>query len=425
MKKFGKAIYCAMVLAMSVGLMTGCGDKNTSTAPDNFTFNTTDGTFSFDTVDKAETYLVGVSKVLNDTTGAALQSINGAVEITRADGSTSHIWSEQSGSNAGLADSDNDGKVNGTVIFREFSSSATTVGAVMSMDQLPLGHYIAQAMAASNDKLPDTEPALYEFTIGGTLAAPSGFTALINEEGYMEISAPSNYYLSCLTKTGMPDKMKFEIKDGSTTVETIEIDDFSYTNTVLGPAKSFTFKNNMVKTTTQLDLSKIYSVTVTAIGDGDQIKDSSAEAYIASTTPAIEFASKFDTTGSATAGDYSLALTLGLDAEGNATYAVTASVNNTVILRESGTYTTEAAIELLDEQNTYAENASISFTTTQTDASAAILDGKTLLVTKGESAGGWGQPAKTTYNLTGTGFSLEGITFDFAVSAGGGGGFPG
>ncbi|MFT4145677.1 MAG: hypothetical protein QM644_14590 [Mobilitalea sp.] len=424
MKKFSKAIYCAMVLAMSVGIMTGCGDKNTSTAPANFTFNTADGKFSFDTVDKAETYLVGVSKVLNDTTGKALQSINGAVELTRADGSTSFIWSEQSGSNAGLADSDGDGKVDGTVVFREFSSSAVSVGAVMTMDQLPLGHYIAQAMAASNDKLPDTEPALYEFIIGGTLAAPAGFTALINSEGFMEISAPGSYYLSCLTKTGMPEKMKFEIKDGATTVETIEVDDFSYSNTVQGPNKSYTFTNNTVKSTTKLDTGKSYSVTVTAIGDGDQIKDASAEAYIASVTPAIKFAAKYDTAGSATTGDYSLAVTLGLDAAGNTIYELTASVNNTVIIRESGSYATEAAIELLDEQNTYAENAAITFTTTQTDASAAILDGKTLTVTKGESAGGWGQPAKTTYNLTGTGFTLEDAAFDFAIPVSTGG-FPG
>ncbi|HWT74027.1 MAG TPA: hypothetical protein VN258_04815 [Mobilitalea sp.] len=431
MKKFNKAMFCAMALAMCVGTMStlaACSNSNSSssTAPANFTFNTTDGTFSFDAVANAETYLVGVSKVLNDTTGKALQSVNGAVSMTKTDGSTCYIWSEQSGSCTGLADNDNDGKVTGTVVFREYSSSAMTVGNVLTMDKIPLGHYIVQAMAASNDKLTNPEPALFEFTMGGTLATPSGFTAQINSDGYMEITAPSSYYLSCLTVTGMPAKMKFEIMDGTTSVETIDMDDFSYTNTVNGPNKAYTFNNSTVTGTTKLDSSKKYTVTVTAVGDGDQIKDASSTAYMATTTAATEFATKYDTSASATCGDYSLAITLGLDAGGNNIYELTASVNSVVILRESGTYTTAGVIETLDNLNTYGEGTAITFTSKQTDASASVLDGKTLTVAKGASMGGGFPPTtKTTYDLTGTGLSLDGTLFDFTPSEAKMGGFPG
>ncbi len=426
MKKINKVMCCAAALAICIGTMSGltaCSNGSSSTAPANFTFNTADGSFSFDAVPNAETYLVGVSKVLNDTTGKALQNVNGAVETTKADGSTCYIWSEQSGSSAGLADNDNDGKVTGTVVFREYSSSATTVGDVLSMDKLPLGHYIVQAMAASNDKLPNPEPAMSEFVMCGTLAMPSGFTAQVNSEGYMEITAPSSYYLNCLTVTGMPEKMVFEIMDGTTSVETITMDDFSYTNTVNGPNKAYTFTNNTVTGTTKLDTGKEYTVTVTAAGDGDQIKDASAPAYMATATAAAEFATTYDTSASGICGDYSIAVTIGLDADGNNIYELTASVNNITILRESGIYNTQGVIETLDDLNTYAEGITLSFTTMKSDAGSAILDGKTLTVTKGTTSGGWGAPDKTTYNLTGTGLSLDGTSFDLAVPTNTGG-FP-
>jgi hypothetical protein len=416
MKKRLKAIVLILCIGM-ISNLAACS-SNSSTAPSKFTFNTTDGSFTFGTVKNADTYMVGLSKILNDTTGKALVSINGATKSTKADGSSAYIWSEQTGSCSGLADTNNDGKVTGKVVVREYSSSATKVGDVITMDKVPLGHYIAQAMAVANDKLTNPVPAKIDFVIGGTLATPSGFTAQINTDGFMEVTAPSSYYLNCLTKTGMPEKMKFEIKDGSTTVETMNMDDFSYTNTVNGPSKSYTFKNNIVKGKTKLDSSKDYKVTVTAVGDGDKIKSASAPAYMPTKTAATNFATKFDTSASGTCGDYSVTVTIGLDASGNNIYELDASVNKVVVLRESGTYTTKGVITKLDGQNVYAENTSITLKSKQTDASASILDGKTLSVAKGQKMAGGGFPPKTatTYDLTGKGLSLNGTSFDLAAS---------
>lgn len=403
------------MLAMSVFGLSGCGSK--STAPEDFTFSTEDGSFSFKTVENAETYTVGVSKILNDSTGEALLGINGAVSTTLEDGSEGYIWSEQTGSNTGLADSDGDGIVDGTVVFREYSSSATEVGAVKEAGALGVGHYIVQAVASSNSELENPEAATYEFTVGGTLETPAGFTAQVNEEGYMEITAPNSYYLSCLTATGLAEKMIFEISDGSSVIETIEMDDFSYTNTVNGPTKNFTFNNETVTGTTQLDSSAEYTVVVTAEGDGDEIESAAAEAYMASKLSAVDFASEYDLTSSAECGDYSITLTLGTDAAGNNIYELAASVNSTAILRENGTYTTDGKIQELSEKQVYGENTEIKFTASETEAEASVLDGKTLTVVKGESAGGWGQEAGDVYYLSGTGLALNEMGFEFTGAA--------
>lgn len=407
-----KATVIALMAAMSASVLSGCGGGSSS-APSDLTFNTEDGTFSFDTVKDADTYTVGVSKVLNDTTGEALQGINGAVE-TEIGKDTCYIWSEQAGSCSGLSDTDGDGVVDGTVVFREYSSSASTVGDVMNISDLGIGHYIVQAVAASNDKVTDPEPAIYEFTIGGTLEEPTGFTAQVNDEGYMEITAPSDYYLSCLSKTGLPEEMKFEISDGSSVVETIEMDDFSYTNTVNGPSKGFTFTNQTVTGTTKLDDSKEYSVTVTAVGDGDEIKDSSAEAYVASSSAEAAFASEYSVNSSGEAGDYSVELKVGEDASGQNIYELDAKVNDVVILRETGTYTANAQATDADDGKTYAEGTQVTFKMDSTDADASVLDGKTLTVTKAQQQGGMpGQEAKDSYYLAGSGLTLNGTEFEF------------
>lgn len=407
-----KATVLALMAAMSASVLSGCGGGSSS-APSDLTFSTEDGTFSFDTVKDADTYTVGVSKVLNDTTGEALQGINGAVE-TEIGKDTCYIWSEQAGSCSGLSDTDEDGVVDGTVVFREYSSSATTVGDVMNIADLGIGHYVVQAVAAANDKVTDPEPAVYEFTIGGTLEEPAGFTAQINDEGYMEITAPSDYYLNCLSKTGLPEEMKFEISDGSSVVETIEMDDFSYTNTVNGPTKGFTFNNQTVTGTTKLDDTKEYSVTVTAVGDGDEIKDASAEAYIASSSEAAAFASEYSVNSSGTAGDYSVELKIGEDASGQNIYELDAKVNDVVILRETGTYTADAKATEADDGKTYAEGTKVTFKMAATDADASVLDGKTLTVTKAEQQGGMpGQAATDSYYLAGSGLTLNGTEIEF------------
>lgn len=434
MKKRNKAIALAMALTLSGAMMTsltGCGGS--STAPKGLTFDTADGTFAFDAVKDADTYTVGVCKVLNDTTGEALLSINGATLAEIADGKSYYLWSEQSGSASGVADTDSDGKVDGLITFREYSSSATTVGAVMKMEDLAPGHYVLQAMANSNTELTDPQTAYYEFIIGGTLAEPTGFTAEINEAGCMEVTAPSSYYLKCLTATGMPTKMKFEVKEGGNVVDTFELEDFSYTNSVNGPNKSFSFNHNTYAGTAKLDSAKDYTVTVTAVGDGDTIQDASAEAYMATKTAEQSFATMFDTKGSATTGDMTVAVTLGKNANGEDIYELTGTINSVVVLRESGTYEASAQAAMEDEVNTYPDGTTITFTTAETDADAAVLDGVTAKVEKSEGGmGGFpggpmgpgGGSSTPNYNLIAEGLSLNGETFDLTASSGMGG-FPG
>lgn len=415
---FGAALTAA---ALSLTMLAGCGSS--SNAPTNFKFDESTGEFSFTTIKGVDSYSVGVSKVLNDTTGKALESINGSATV-EVSGKTYYLWSEQSGSAAGLADNDGDGTVDGTVVFREYSSSASTVGAVMDMADLPVGHYVVQAIPASSDDVPNPENAVLEFTKGGTLATPDGFTAQINDSGYMEITAPSDYYLNCLTATGMPESMKFEVKDGSEVVETITMDDFSYTNTVNGPTKSFTFTNNTVTGTTKLDSSKDYTVTVTAVGDGDTIKDASAEAYTASKADAVEFATEYDTSasGSVETSGASVSLTLGTDSTGAATYELTATINSVVVERESGTFTASAEAGTYDEKNTFPEGATLSFTTSESEFDSAVLDGKTLTVSVSEGGGFPGQQASKSYGLTGS-VTVDGESVE--LSAGSSmGGFP-
>lgn len=429
-----KALSLVTALAMGATLLAGCGAKETAKAPQNLTYDTATGNFQFDALKGANTYIVGVSHIINDTTGKALEKINQSSQITLGEGRTAYLWAEQTGSVSGLADNDGDGIVRGTVVYREYSSSATTVGAVIKdLSTLPVGHYVLQAIAGSTDALPDPEPAIYEFTVPGTLAEPAGFTAQINESGNMEITAGSGYYHNCMTVTGLPEKMVFEISDDSGVVETLETDDFSYTNTVNGPNKAFSYNNNTVTGKTTLDKSKDYTVKVTAVGDGGEIKDASGYAYMASKAPALELATKYDQSGSATAGDFSVSVNLGLDAQGNAVYELTANVNSIAILRETGTYT--AVLETTDEEGNavtqevvpedvdgklvFPEGTVITFATDKTDADAPVLDGVSVTAAQAESQG-WGQTT-VNYFLSGSA-SLNGTAFEFAQSRGSSGG---
>lgn len=398
-------------------MLTGCGStQNTTVAPENLQFDESTGKFSFDALDGASTYLVGVSKVLNDTTGEKLLGINGSALTTLSSGEEVYLWSEQSGSATGIADNDGDGIVDGTVIFRAFSSSAEKVGEVLSMSELPLGHYIVQAIASSSDELPNPESSYYEFVKTGTLALPEGFVGEINESGQIQITAPSGYYLSCLTATGLPSSMVFEVSEGGTVVETITVEDFSYTNSVLGPAKSYNFNHETVTGTTTLDKSKDYDITVTAVGDGDGILDASAAVYLGTSTEALAFSTVYDTYGTATAGIFDVNLQIGLDAAGGTVYELTGSISGIVIYRESGTYTTENEIENIENFVTYAEGAVLTFATSQSDISN-VMDGVTMNVVCGEKAGAGMPPVNSAvYNLAATGLSLNGNTFDFEAA---------
>lgn len=426
MLNFRKSISLLIVLAMCLAVLAGCGAEE-SLSPQNLKYDKTTGEFSFDAVEGINTYVVGVGKIINDSTGKALTSINQSSTITLNDGTEVYLWSEQTGSVSGLADSDNDGKVSGKVIFREYSSSATTVGAVITdLSTLPVGHYVLQAIPAATDEVPNPEAALLEFVITGTLETPSGFTASITKDGYMQITAPSNYYHNCMTVTGLPTKMVFEISENGSVVETIEMDDFSYTNTVNGPNKGFSYNNTTVTGKVKLDSSKSYEVKVTAVGDGADVKDASATAYMATSTPAIEFATKHSHSASGTAGALSVSVSVGKDAAGNNIYELTASVSNTTVLRESGTYTASAEV---GADGNYPEGTVLTFKTDKTDAKAAILDNVSLTAAV-ETSENWGQTS-TTYFFSGKAV-LDGEEFEFAKassgnnsSGGGGMGGPG
>ncbi len=413
---FQKKWILIAIIIMTFAL-SGCGtSEEVSTSPQNLSFNVSNGSFSFDAIEGADTYLVGVSKIINASTGEILEGINGAVLTEIAEGNSEYLWSEQSGSATGIADNDRDGVISGTVVFREFSNSATTVGAVLSMTELPLGHYIVQAMAASNEEIQNPEPAYYEFTVGGTLESPEGFVAQINEQGNIQITAPNNYYFSCLTSTGLPNKIIIEVSDGTSVVDTIEISDFSYTNEVLGPTKSYNFTNQTVTGTAVLDTSIPYSIKVTAKGDGGEILDSSAAGYMATSTESTEFATLYDTYGEATVGVFDLKLLIGLDVDGNQIYELDASVNGVDIYKEFGTYETEAAVELIDELTTYPEGVILTFYTSKSDI-GPVLDGATMNVVIGASMGGGMPPVtNTVYNLAAEGLSMEGNQVNFEAS---------
>lgn len=147
-------------------------------------------------------------------------------------------------------------------------------------------------------------------------------------------------------------------------------------------------------------------------------------------------ATKYDQSGSGTAGDYSISLNLGLDAEGNKIYELTASVNNVVILRESGTYT--ATVEGVDEEGNpitvdaepqdaegkmiYPEGTVLTFTAQESDAETPILNGVVLTSAKKETENS-GQKSVSWY-LAGSAV-VDGVSFEFEAGSSGGSGGPG
>lgn len=406
-----------LVAAVGVGVFAAANNSGSGSAganaPKELTYDVSTGAFSFKTVKGADVYTVGVSRIINDTTGAALQSINGAA-LTEIGDRSVYLWSEQAGSVSGLADNDGDGTVDGAVVYRRYSSSASEVGAVMDATDLGTGHYIITAIASATDALPNPEPAYVEFVVPGTLAEPAGFVAALNNEGKMAVTAPSDFYLKCLTATGMPEKMRFDVYSGSELVDSFEMDDFSYTNSVNGPNKSFAFNNNTAVGTKALDRSGSYTVTVTAVGDGDQIKDASAQAAIGTNTAALDFASRLDTEGSTNVDGYSLTITLGKDASGADVYELTASLLSTAIYRESGTYVASGEVTEIEGKRTYAPDTEITFTTAASDFDSPVLDGRTFTVFEDTSMSSSGT---ISYGIGGDAV-MNGTPF--SIAAGGG-----
>lgn len=422
------SLLCAPLAMFS---LTSCNTKVQLDTPTDITFDYKTGKFSFTGVENAKTYTVGISEIINDTTGAGLVGINNASQLTMPDGTKKYVWGSQIASATGVADQDGDGKVEGTLIYRSFSSTAADPGQVVDYTQIPIGDYVMTVMADANSeaKLAGSEYAMLEFSINGTLPDPEGFTSSF-DGNKMTIKSASNYFINALSTKGMPDEMKIVIKEDGTAVDTITIDDFSYTNTVIGPAKSYTFTYaDTVTSTKELDKTKKITATIQAVGKSSS-KTSSKECDVAveTTTDAVTYATKLDCSGSGTAGSATININVGTDANGANIYGLEVKVGSVAVARESGTFTVPAGttVTQLDNKNTYPEATVLTFATSASDLATSIMDGKTLTVEKKESRG-W-QGTTIDYALTGEGFTYNGTTFAFtgAASSGGpGGGGPG
>lgn len=440
MKKTIRLLTLGLLLSSfsSLGL-TSCNTKTTLDAPTDLTYDVSTGKFSFTASEGASTYTVGVSEIINKTTAEGIEDIGGSTKITLADGTEKYIWATQIGSQTSVKDSDGDGKVEGTLVFRSFSSSAANPGSVIAANEIPVGDFVLTVMADATTELSGSDFAYYEFSHNGALTDPSSFTGSFADASAstskLSVSCSSNYFLNCLSTTGIPEYMEYKFYEDGTLKDTVKVDDYTYTNTVVGPEKSYTFTNAAtVSSSIALDMSKKITATVQAVGNGSS-KTSSAvcDVLVPTTTSAVNYATKYDCSGSGTAGSYTVTINVGVDSSDTKIYGVEVKNSNVVVARESGTFTTDGEISEVDGKKTYPENTVLTFTTATTDASSKIMDGKTLTVTKKEGTSGWGpnQQKTTNWALTGEGFTFNGTTFAFTDAAsssnqgGPGGGGPG
>lgn len=435
MKRINSMMSCAVLL--SLFSLTACGPKQTKLdTPQNVTYDVSTGKFSFDAVKGGDTYVVGVSLILNDTTGEKLKDINSATQVTLPDGSTKWVWSNQMGSVTGLADDDGDGKVEGTIVYRTFSSSATDSGTPINAADIPASHYVLQVVASATSELGSSDPAMYTFTKEGQLKSIDGATASIDPDNHINITVPAGnsspfgvsvlgYYIDALTTSGLPDKIEAKVNEEGEVKETIEMDDFSFTNTVNGPMKIFNFNEATFKGTATLDPTKKHTVTLQAIGSDGVTSSDISNAYFATSTAETTYATKYDCSGTGTAGKFTVNINVGVDSDSKQIYGLEAKIGSAVIYRESGTYTIPDGVTVSTEEDktTYPDKTVLTFTTTSSDLDTPIMNGKTLTVTKTESQG-WGGPS-VSWGLLGTGFSLDGTSFDFTGAASSNSGFPG
>ena len=423
MKKSINLLLCPLLLA-SVASIASCSKKTQLDTPTNISYDVATGKVSFDAVEGASTYTVGVSEIINETTAKSLESIQQSSKFV-IDDVTHYVWATQIGSLTSLADTDNDGKVEGTIIFRSFSSSATDSGTPVEATAIPKGDLILTVMADATSELQGSEYGLLKFSNEGTLADPTGFTAKFLDDGKLAISAANNYYINSLSTNGLPQKMQFVVKADGEVVETMDMNDFNFTNTVNGPNKVYNFTNATVSTAAAVDKTKKITATVQAIGNGGSQKDSAVcEVGVETTTAALEYATKYDCSGSGTAGSVTVNVNVGIDASGNNIYGLEVKMGQVALARESGTFTCASEVTEVDGKKTFAEGEVLTFKTEKKDLNDAIMDGKSLIVTKVESRG-WGGPS-INWALLGEGFSYKGVSFNFTGAASSNqGGWPG
>ncbi len=424
MKKIRKSILLAPIILLGAASLASCSSKTQLDTPSDITYDFKTGKVSFSAVTGAKTYTVGVSEIINDTTGKGLEGIKNSTKMKVGEKEV-YLWATQIGSLTSLTDKDGDGKVEGTIVYRSFSSTASDPGSVIACTDIPKGDFILTVMADKTDELAGSEYGILQFSNKGALADPTGFSASFDESGKMSISAASNYYINCLSSTGMPESMEFLLKEDGVTVESISFDDFSYTNTVVGPAKSYNFNNATVTSSKSLDTSKKITSSVQAKGNGVSKTDSNVcDVLIPTFTEEVSYATKYDCSGKGSAGEVSISVNVGVDEEGKAVYGLEAKQSNVVIARESGSYSADGTISEIDGKKTFEEGKILTFKTEKSDLSTSIMDGKSLTVTKKESQG-WGGKS-ISYALLGEGFSYNGTSFAFTeASSSNQGGFPG
>lgn len=289
----GKKILSIIVIAVltfATVFMTGCGGTNKFDTPADFTFDSETGKFSFKTVTGAEKYQVAIQKILNDSTGASLKEINGSslIEHKDKDGNVTdsfYVWAELVGASSGLQDNKGTGTISGEIIFRVYSSSASTVGNIIEIKDIPKGEYYVTCVAETAGGKAQSDPAWKKITIGGTLENPLVTCAKNAATGEMTftlggssgsaasaaIPASPQYLIGALAYRGLPSKIEVKVSDGTNT-QTIVYDDWSYKNVVQGPTKSFNF--NYAAKPISYDSSKTYTATAQAFGDGATVKDS-------------------------------------------------------------------------------------------------------------------------------------------------------
>lgn len=425
MKKTIQILTLSLLLSSTLGL-TSCGEKKTKLdTPSNITYDVSTGKFSFSAVEGAKTYTVGVSEIINDTTGKGLEGISGSAKLKIGE-NEKYVWTTQIGSVTSLADTDNDGKVEGTVVYRSFSASASNPGSVITAKEIPVGDFVLTVMADNTTDLQGSDYAYYEFSNTGALPDPESFTSSFKDDGKMTITAADKYYINALSTNGLAEKMQFKVYQDGELFDTIDMDDFSYTNRVVGPEKSYIFNNASVTTSKAVDKTKKITATVQAIGNGGSKQDSKVcDVAVETTTDAVTYATKYDCSGSGSADNKTVTINVGIDNDGNNIYGLEVKTGSVVTARESGTFTLPEGVEIteLDGKKTYPEDTELTFTTAASDLDASVMNGKTLKVTKIES-NGWG--GKTiSYGLLGEGFTLNGTEFSFTSAASSGGGMGG
>ena len=415
-------LLCPLILG-GLASITSCSSKTQLDTPTNITYDFKTGKVTFDAVEGASTYTIGVSEIINDVTGEKLQDIKNSSKVT-LDGEEVYVWSTQIGSLTSLTDKDGDGKVEGTIVYRSFSSTAADPGQVIKCTAIPKGDFILTVMADKTDSLAGSEYGIIKFSNNGALSDPTGFSATFTEDNKLSISAASNYYINSLSTNGMPEKMEMIIKQDGEELETIIVDDFSYTNTVVGPAKSYNFTNATVTGTKTVDKTKKITATVQAKGNGTSKTDSKVcDVNVETATNAVEYQTKYDCSGSGKVGDVTVNINVGTDSMGKAIYGLEAKVSSVVVARESGTFTCDGQVTDIDGKKTFEEGKVLTFKTEASDLSTKVMDGKTLTVTKVETQG-WGGP-QVNWGILGEGFLYNGTTFAFDGTAFSGGGFPG